>query len=207
MPAHSGDQHHFRIPVPSDPRDELCVVSTLLSLHTKMCVRADPAGEQTLVAFQTPQRLLRRTGEGPGQACAVCAKTWPCQPRARGLQLQSWPVQGLLHAQNSSNNPPRAPILAHGGEASRVKAWPMEGRQCLYCEQACPPSTGCLNKNPTEETTENSKLPKKKGRGQGIPKSYSLLLGQPGTQVQSRRSPSSLSGPAFPFHAKRGTEA
>lgn len=185
MPAHFGDQHHLRIPIPSDPRDEVCVMSTLLSLHTKMCVRADLAREQTPVAFQVA-----------------------CQAWAQGLQLQSWPVQGLLHAQNISNNPPRAPILAHGGKASRVKAWPLEGRQCLYWEQACPPSTGCPNKNPTEETIEDSKWPKKKGRGQGISKSYSLLLlGQPGTQVQSRRSPFSLSGPTCPLHAKRGTEA
>lgn len=97
--------------------------------------------------------------------------------------------------------------LKHPSEASHsswFKAWPTEGRQCRCWEQACPLSTGCPNKNPSEETTEDSKLPKKKGRGRCLPKSHSLFLGEPGTQVQSRRSPSSLSGPDCPLHTKRG---
>lgn len=200
MPAHLGDQHHLCIPIPSGPRDELCVVSTPLSLHTKMCVRADLARQQTPVAFPTPvssedDRGGPRGSEGQDKSVLCVQRPGLARPRPRASSCRA----GLSKA---SCMPKTSQTTLEG-----LPSWPTEGRQCLYWEQACPPSTGCPNKNPTKETIKDSKLPKKKGRGQGISKPYRLLLGQPGTQVQSRRSPSSLSGPACPLHAKRGTEA
>lgn len=113
---------------PLGPKGQtMCHLHTTLPPHQDVCESrhlrvADPSSIQ--------QPFPRREGEGlekrrPGQACGVCAKTWLGQAWALGLQLQSWPVQGLLHAPKISNIPPRPPIpavqgLVHGGKAVPV---------------------------------------------------------------------------------------
>lgn len=122
MPAHLGDQHHLCIPIPSGPRDELCVVSTPLSLHTKMCVRADLARQQTPVAFPTPVSS-EDDGGGPrgseGQDKSVLCVQRPglARPRPRASSCRA----GLSKA---SCMPKTSQTTLEG-----LPSWPTEGRR------------------------------------------------------------------------------
>lgn len=156
---------------------------------------ADSSGSCTL--FQGGRE--RASGkQRSSQACGVCV----CKDLA-SPGPGTGPPAAELTCPRSSSCPPQIPNIPR---RSPVPACSSPGPQrevstCILSRHALFQKAAQI-KTPLKRQLRIQSCQKERTGG-SLPKSHSLLLRQPGTQVQSskshRRGPSSLSGPAHPF--------